>query len=197
MTRKKPPPRISTVHRIRIERRTPIDGEMGGTQFHTETHEIRTDPGNQSQQKSRFRMPNIGIGTFTGNALVAEFLLAVSIISLRAIADYVPKGSGAEAGDEQPSKGAHPLTMLSATLAVYFVLALAARGNSWISRAAVMFGLLMDITLLINSSSEIETVSGWFSSTRGSGSSGSGSSGDSSPASNPNNVIQNPGNPLF
>lgn len=92
---------------------------------------------------------------------MAEFALALAVIALRAIADYVPNSDVSKPGDESPAKGAHPLTMLTATLFVYFVLALGARSRI-MGRACLLFGALMDLTLMLRSRSELQTVAGWF-----------------------------------
>ena len=87
------------------------------------------------------------------------------MIALRAIADYVPANDQSKPGQDTPPVGAHPLMMLSATIAVFFVLSIAARAHSQAGRVAIMFGGLMDLGLMANSQNELNTVSLWFAST--------------------------------
>lgn len=145
---------------------------MGGTQIRTTTTETHTRPvkppaepvtDTGSPPGRGWRMPGFAAGrTAPEHALMAEFLVALVLIALRACADYVPADDESKPGSEQPSTGAHPLTMLAATLLVYFVLSLGARSGAWLARACVMFGALIDVTLLVNSRDEFETVTGWF-----------------------------------
>lgn len=161
-----PRQRTQTLRRERVERCTPIEGEMGGTQTHTTTAETRgTDaPEGAARPGARGRVPRLVLGrTPNEHALMAEFLLAAGIVGLRSLADYVPADDASQPGAEKPARGAHPLTMLAALMAVFFVLALAAQSRSWIARGAIIFGALLDLTLLINSADEMQTVSGWFS----------------------------------
>lgn len=150
-----------TLHRVVTQDRTPLNGQMGGTRFKTTTHEERSDA--KPDDRKHITLPRMVTGRSPAeHTLVAEFLVALVIIIIRAVADYVPQGNGTEPGEEQPAKGAHPLTMLAATLIVYFVLSVAARTHTFMSRAAVLFGLLMDLTLLTKSGPEMQTVANWF-----------------------------------
>lgn len=191
------------LHRVVTQDRTPLSGQMGGTRFKTTTHEERSQP-EPSKDHKGVPLPRMITGRSPSeHALVAEFLIALVIISIRAVADYVPQGGGSEPGQEQPAKGAHPLTMLAATLIVYFVLALAARTHSFMSRAAVLFGLLMDLTLLTRSGPEMQIVANWFanrpnaaSQTGGQGSaSGSGSAQSGPFWVTSNGVVASPSKP--
>jgi len=120
-------------------------------------------PARIAQHARKLRPRKLVMGkTPTEHALMAEFLAACAIIALRALADYVPSDDQSQGGTEQPPRGAHPLTVLSAVLLVFFVLSLAARSHSTIARAVVLFGALMDLTLLLNSDRELGIVSGWF-----------------------------------
>lgn len=94
--------------------------------------------------------------------LLAELLLALAVIGLRAIADYVPQGEGIEPGAEKPPRGAPPLLMLSATMIVYFLLTFVVIRGGTIAKIGVLAALVMDISLLQNSQDEIGTVARWF-----------------------------------
>ncbi len=94
---------------------------------------------------------------------MAEFLLFLAIVAMRAIADYVPQDEGATKGKITPSSGQlGPLPVLAGGFATFFVLSfLAARGGAW-AKAAAAFGLVIDVTLLMRSAGELETVSKSF-----------------------------------
>jgi hypothetical protein len=106
------------------------------------------------------------------HALMAEFLLFLGIVSMRAIADYVPGDQGQPT--EGTTKGAvtprgtqlGPLPILAAGFTLFFVLSfLAARGGTW-ARVAGMAGLIVDVVLLMNSLPELGTVSQSFGNVR-------------------------------
>ena len=102
------------------------------------------------------------------HALMAEFLLFLGIVGMRAIADYVPGDQGQPT--EGTAKGAvtprsgqlGPLPILAAGFTVFFVLSfLAARGGTW-AKVAAAFGLVVDVALLMKSLPELNTVSQGF-----------------------------------
>jgi hypothetical protein len=97
------------------------------------------------------------------HALMAEFLLFCAIVAMRAIADYVPQDQGASKGKITPPSGQlGPLPILAGGMVTFFVLSfVAARGGTW-AKVAAAFGLLIDVTLLMKSVAELETVSGAF-----------------------------------
>jgi hypothetical protein len=123
------------------------------------------------------------------HALMAEFLVFLGIVSMRAIADYVP-GSQGEA-TEGTTKGAvtpgtaaqqvkgtsqaaqqasaaqlGPLPILAAGFIIFFLLSfLAARGGTS-ARVASLAGLIIDVALLMKSIPELETVGGSFGNVR-------------------------------
>lgn len=108
------------------------------------------------------------------HALMAEFLVFLGIVSMRAIADYVP-GSQGEAtegttkGTVTPASGQlGPLPVLAAGFVIFFILSfLAARGGTW-ARVAGLAGLIIDTALLMKSIPELEKVSGSFGTVRAS-----------------------------
>jgi hypothetical protein len=108
------------------------------------------------------------------HALMAEFLVFLGIVSMRAIADYVP-GSQGEAtegttkGTVTPASGQlGPLPILAAGFVIFFILSfLAARGGTW-ARVASLAGLIIDTALLMKSIPELEKVSGSFGTVRAS-----------------------------
>ena len=97
------------------------------------------------------------------HALMAEFLLFVGIVGMRAVADYVPRDEGTSKGEIQPTTGQlGPLPILAAGFVFFFILSfLAARGGTW-ARLAAIFGLIVDVALLLRSAPELETVAGSF-----------------------------------
>jgi len=101
---------------------------------------------------------------------MAEFLLFLAIVGMRAIADYVPQDEGASKGKITPSSGQlGPLPVLAGGFAAFFVLSfLAARGGTW-AKVAAAFGLVIDVTLLMRSAGELETVSKSFGNVTSSG----------------------------
>jgi hypothetical protein len=113
------------------------------------------------------------------HALMAEFLLFVGIVGMRAVADYVPHDEGTSKGEIQPTTGQlGPLPILAAGFVFFFILSfLAARGGTW-ARLAAIFGLIVDVALLMRSAPELETVAGSFGNISGQASTGSGSAGD-------------------
>jgi len=104
-----------------------------------------------------------GIAHGGQHALMAEFLLFCGIVGMRAIADYVPQDEGASKGKITPSPGQlGPLPILAGGFALFFVLSfMAARGGTWAKTAAI-FGLIVDLTLLMRSGPELLTVSAAF-----------------------------------
>lgn len=135
------------------------------------------------------------------HVLMGEMLAAFGIIGVRAIADYVPGTDEHGPGSETPSKGASPIVLITATLAVYFVLAFLATRGGWAARVAAAFGLLMIAGLMINSEAELAQVATWIenigtnsASQAAPESSSSGSTGNSGSSSTtgPNSNIATP-----
>jgi hypothetical protein len=108
------------------------------------------------------------------HALMAEFLLFVGIVGMRAVADYVPHDEGTSKGEIQPTTGQlGPLPILAAGFVFFFILSfLAARGGTW-ARLAAIFGLIVDVALLMRSAPELETVAGSFGNISGQAKAGS------------------------
>ena len=128
----------------------------------------------------------VGIGAKAGrggqHALMAEFLLFLAIVAMRAVADYVPQDEGASKGKITPSSGQlGPLPVLAGGFATFFILSfLAARGGTW-AKVAAAFGLVIDVTLLMRSTAELETVSKSF---------GNVTSSSSSAAAEPSTYVE-------
>ena len=102
------------------------------------------------------------------HALMAEFLLFLGIVGMRAVADFVPGDQGqptegTSKGTVTPRSGQlGPLPILAAGFALFFVLSfLAARGGTW-AKVAAAFGLVVDVALLMKSLPELNTVSQGF-----------------------------------
>lgn len=106
------------------------------------------------------------------HALMAEFLGFLAIVTMRAIADYVPADQG------QPTEGTSkgtvtphgkqigPLPTLAAGFVIFFILGfMAARGGT-AARVAAVAGLIIDVVLLLNSMPELDTVSQSFGNAR-------------------------------
>ena len=106
------------------------------------------------------------------HALMAEFLAFLAIVTMRAIADYVPADQG------QPTEGTSkgtvtphgkqigPLPTLAAGFVIFFILGfMAARGGAS-ARVAAVAGLIIDVVLLLNSMPELDTVSQSFGNAR-------------------------------
>src|ERR1700677_2146749 len=108
------------------------------------------------------------------HALMAEFLLFCGIVGMRAVADYVPRDEGTSKGEIQPTTGQlGPLPILAAGFVFFFILSfLAARGGTW-ARLAAIFGLIVDVALLLRSAPELETVAGSFGNISGQAKAGS------------------------
>lgn len=95
------------------------------------------------------------------HVLMGEMVMAFVIIGIRAVADYTPASDYRSPGAEKPTKGASPISLIAATLAVYFVLAFLATRGGWPARIASAFGLLMILGLMINSEAELSQVAQW------------------------------------
>jgi uncharacterized membrane protein YgcG len=93
---------------------------------------------------------------------MGEMLVAFGIIGIRAIADYAPAGDSHSPGSEKPAKGASPISLIVATLTVYFVLAFMATRGGWAAKVAAAFGLLMIVALMVNSEGELGDVANWI-----------------------------------
>lgn len=124
--------------------------------------------GFDSQSSGSKRRLNLGSFAFNPknpsgyqHVLMGEMLVAFGIIGVRAIADYAPAGDSHSPGIERPQKGASPITLIVATLAVYFVLAFLATRGGFAAKAAAAFGLLMIVALMINSEAELGNVATW------------------------------------
>lgn len=96
------------------------------------------------------------------HVLMGEMLVAFGIIGIRAIADYAPAGDSHSPGSEKPAKGASPISLIVATLTVYFVLAFMATRGGWAAKVAAAFGLLMIVALMVNSEGELGDVANWI-----------------------------------
>jgi hypothetical protein len=92
---------------------------------------------------------------------MAEMIVALGIIGVRAVSDYVPAGDAHAPGKETPVKGQSPVVLITATLAVYFVLSFLATRGGWAAKSAAAFGLLMIVGLMINSEAELADVAHW------------------------------------
>jgi hypothetical protein len=96
------------------------------------------------------------------HVLMAEMIVALGIIGVRAVSDYVPAGDSHNPGSEHPVKGQSPVVLITATLAVYFVLSFLATRGGWAAKSAAAFGLLMIAGLMINSEAELVDVAHWI-----------------------------------
>jgi len=92
---------------------------------------------------------------------MGEMVAAFVIIGIRAIADYTPASDTHSPGSEAPKKGASPIVLITATLAVFFALSFLATRGGWPAKTSAAFGLLMIVGLMINSSAELAEVAGW------------------------------------
>ena len=99
----------------------------------------------------------------TGNraVLMAELLLAFGLIGLRAIADYVPDSDPSNPGTQTPPKGANPVLLAATMIGVFFMLAVVANINAGFAKFSYAFGGLVLVSLLMNSSAELQMVGGW------------------------------------
>lgn len=95
---------------------------------------------------------------------MAEFLIAVAVIGLRAVGQYEPRGQGTRRGVIVPSPGKlGPLPMLAATIIFYFILSFLAIGGGARARVAVVAGLIYDLAMLMNSAGEMSKLTGLLS----------------------------------
>jgi hypothetical protein len=124
--------------------------------------------------------------------LMGEMLVAFGIIGVRAIADYTPAGDMHNPGSENPSKGASPISLIVATLTVYFVLAFMATRGGWAAKVAAAFGLLMIAALMINSENELSEVAQWVQNI---GPNSANEAPVSTPSTNLPSTSTNPNNP--
>jgi len=91
-----------------------------------------------------------------------EFVVALVIIGLRAIADYRPASDQSQPGSEKPLKGLGPLPLTAATCFSWFILSSVAQKKGYTSYFAASFGALMLLVLLMNSSGELASVATWI-----------------------------------
>lgn len=102
-------------------------------------------------------------GKGSQNAVMAELLIAVIIVVMRAAADYVPAAGGAEKGDVTPKSGQlGPVATLAGILAVFFLLSFAAVRGGTAGRLAAIGGAVVDLALLLKSMPEITAVAQFF-----------------------------------
>lgn len=120
------------------------------------------ESGKRVRNLGKFGFPAFNQPTGYQHVLMAEMLVAFTIIGIRSISDYVPADDTSKPGTEQPTKGASPIVLIAATLMVYFVLAFMASRGGWAARVAAAFGFLMIVGLMINSTSELEDVATWI-----------------------------------
>jgi hypothetical protein len=101
------------------------------------------------------------------NAIAAELLIALAIIAMRAIADYVPSMAGTQPGTEDSGRGqSSPLIILSGVMMTFFVLSFAAIRGGPVARFAVGLGAVVDLALLAKSGHELAMVSQAFENAR-------------------------------
>jgi hypothetical protein len=107
---------------------------------------------------------NLTQGITGGHGVLAgEMIFGFVIIFLRSIADYTPGSDPSTAGTEAPSKGASPMLLAAANIAVFFFLAIVANINSGWNKVANAFGALVVVALLFNSATELQAVETWIS----------------------------------
>jgi len=123
---------------------------------------------------------------------MGEMLVAFGIIGVRAIADYTPAGDMHNPGSENPQKGASPISLIVATLTVYFVLAFMATRGGWSAKVAAAFGLLMIAALMINSENELADVAQWVQNI---GTNSANEAAPTAPSTNLPSTSTNPNNP--
>lgn len=138
-------------------RRTPISGEMGGTQTETirtyERRQRRRPPGPSRIARGITRQP-------TGGLLAAELLVGFAIVLIRALGDYQLTDEGTQRGTlNTPANGGYgPFTVLAGLIASFFGLSFLAAGGGKRAKAANAFGALIIIVLMLKSMDEIEIV---------------------------------------
>ena len=108
-----------------------------------------------------FRFPEANFRDARGIVML-EFVVALVIIGLRAIADYRPASDQSQPGSEKPLKGLGPLPLTAATCFSWFILSSVAQKKGYTSYFAASFGALMLLVLLMNSSGELASVATWI-----------------------------------
>lgn len=97
--------------------------------------------------------------------VMAEFLVAIGVIGMRAVGQYEPRGQGTRRGNIVPSPGKlGPLPMLAATLIVFFILSLFAAAGGTRARVAAIIGGIYDLAMLLNSTTEMAKLTGHLAS---------------------------------
>jgi hypothetical protein len=135
----------------RVVRRTPIEGEMGGTQTETETYGP-SRPGRAQQAARAYGAQAAEVGRrgqivpgrpAHQGAILAEFLVCILVISL------APLATGGDGTGTGPSPyGVNDLKRLAALGAVFFGLALVPGDNG--SKVAAWLGFLLLLIVLMN-----------------------------------------------
>ena len=147
----------------RVVRRTPIDGEMGGTQIETEVYGPQPGRGNryareygrQAREVGRNAQLAPGRSSHQG-AILAEFLICILILLIAPIA----KPSG---GTGLSPYGVNDVKRFAATGVVFFGLALVPGENG--SKVAAWLGGLVTLVILMNSvqAGSLQSIVGIFS----------------------------------
>jgi hypothetical protein len=116
--------------------------------------------------------------------VMAEFIAAVAIIGMRTIGQYEPRASGTQKGVIAPSPGqSGPLTMLAATMIVFFLLSLLAIGGGTRAKVASVLGLIYVLAMLLHSSTEMTKLTSYLQQTGKGASSPGGGPGPGNPDS--------------
>jgi hypothetical protein len=105
-----------------------------------------------------------GGGLYSGRRmLTAELVVGILIVAVRAVADYEPQADGTIKGKIGHPKGQYgPLPILAGLIMTFFVLSFLAASGGTKAKLAVIFGGVIDLTLLMRSAKEFETVAATF-----------------------------------
>lgn len=96
------------------------------------------------------------------NVLMTEYVICVLLIGIRGIADYKQASDPSQPGTESAAKNTvHPLTMITALTAVFFVLSVVSQSDM-LKKISASFGALVTLVLFVRSESEFNTVAEWF-----------------------------------
>lgn len=100
----------------------------------------------------------------TGHLLTAQLLTGAVIVAIRALGDYQLTDSGTARGTlNAPGNGGYgPFTVLGGLIGAFFGLSFLASAGGRKAKAAVAFGFLIIVMLLIKSMNEIEIVAGFI-----------------------------------